>query len=285
MKKRVAQFMVGTECPTCHGKRLRPESLSVKFTGHRHCRNLAAAAQAFSDCIRPYAHGTASGFGKAQDRASGKGGGRAAHREDLVARLSVMLDLGLGYLARSQYPDAFAGRAPTAAARHPGALEPVRRGLCARRAVGRASSRRYGGAARCARAAEGVREFAVRGRARARRDPSRRLDRRCRSGAGEQGGFVLYSGPPAGLGQVEASQTRRFLFGESPSPASGAARAKDWLASKGVTRNNLERARRRISLGVFTTVTGVSGSGKSSLVSQVLVELVAEQTGPSSPAG
>ena len=34
MKKRVAQFMVSAECGTCHGKRLRPESLSVKFAGY-----------------------------------------------------------------------------------------------------------------------------------------------------------------------------------------------------------------------------------------------------------
>ena len=34
MKKRVAQYMLSTECDVCHGKRLRPESLSVKFAGH-----------------------------------------------------------------------------------------------------------------------------------------------------------------------------------------------------------------------------------------------------------
>ncbi len=33
MKKRVAQFMLSTECDVCHGKRLKPESLSVKFAG------------------------------------------------------------------------------------------------------------------------------------------------------------------------------------------------------------------------------------------------------------
>ncbi len=33
MKKRVAQFMLSTECFSCHGKRLKPEALSVKFAG------------------------------------------------------------------------------------------------------------------------------------------------------------------------------------------------------------------------------------------------------------
>ena len=47
-----------------------------------------------------------------------------------------------------------------------------------------------------------------------------------------------------------------------------------WLELRGITRNNLRRLDARIPLGVFTCVTGVSGSGKSSLASQALVELV-----------
>jgi len=51
----------------------------------------------------------------------------------------------------------------------------------------------------------------------------------------------------------------------------------------GVTRNNLNRVDADFPLGVLTTVTGVSGSGKSSLVSQVLVELVATHLGHEVP--
>ena len=47
-----------------------------------------------------------------------------------------------------------------------------------------------------------------------------------------------------------------------------------------MTRNNLHKLDVEFPLGVFTTVTGVSGSGKSSLVSQALVELVAEAARP-----
>ncbi len=50
-----------------------------------------------------------------------------------------------------------------------------------------------------------------------------------------------------------------------------------------MTRNNLNHLDVAFPLGVFTTVTGVSGSGKSSLVSQALVELVAEQLGHQLP--
>jgi excinuclease ABC subunit A len=54
---------------------------------------------------------------------------------------------------------------------------------------------------------------------------------------------------------------------------------RGWLRLGGVTRNNLRRLDAEFPLGVFTAVTGVSGSGKSSLVSQALVELVGRHLG------
>ncbi|HEY8793716.1 MAG TPA: excinuclease ABC subunit UvrA, partial [Gemmatimonadaceae bacterium] len=51
----------------------------------------------------------------------------------------------------------------------------------------------------------------------------------------------------------------------------------------GITRNNLSKLDVRLPIGVFTTVTGVSGSGKSSLVIQALVELVADHLGQHIP--
>ena len=97
--------------------------------------------------------------------------------------------------------------------------------------------------------------------------------------AGENGGRVLYSGPPAGLRDIAESRTRQHLFGEVPLPQRSLRRPTGTLTLEGVTRNNLESLDVAIPLGVFTTVTGVSGSGKSSLVSQVLVELVAVALG------
>jgi energy-coupling factor transporter ATP-binding protein EcfA2 len=52
-----------------------------------------------------------------------------------------------------------------------------------------------------------------------------------------------------------------------------------WLVLAGITRNNLVGLDARFPLGVLTAVTGVSGSGKSSLVSEALVELVCRQLG------
>jgi excinuclease ABC subunit A len=97
--------------------------------------------------------------------------------------------------------------------------------------------------------------------------------------AGEHGGRVLYSGPLDGLRQVESSHTARYLFAKS-TPARKAVRAPTGsLRLAGITRNNLREVDVEFPLGVFTVITGVSGSGKSSLVSQALVELLSAQIG------
>jgi excinuclease ABC subunit A len=97
--------------------------------------------------------------------------------------------------------------------------------------------------------------------------------------AGEQGGKVLYSGPPEGLNDVAASHTRRFLFDVAAPAVRTPREAAGWLRLEGVSRNNLHNLSVAFPLGALTAVTGVSGSGKSSLVSQVLVELVTRALG------
>ena len=99
--------------------------------------------------------------------------------------------------------------------------------------------------------------------------------------AGKQGGEVLYSGPPAGLSQVQRSQTRPYLFNETAITAPGHAprTAQGWLQLEGVTRNNLHHLSTVFPLACMTAVTGASGSGKSSLVSRALLELVSRHLG------
>ena len=97
--------------------------------------------------------------------------------------------------------------------------------------------------------------------------------------AGERGGRVLYSGPPAGLGDIKASHTARYLFDRAPPPRRRAREPNGWLALRGITRNNLVDLDVRFPLGVLTAVTGVSGAGKSSLVGGALVDLVCRHLG------
>jgi excinuclease ABC subunit A len=97
--------------------------------------------------------------------------------------------------------------------------------------------------------------------------------------AGEAGGEIVYSGPPAGLADVPASQTRAYLFETDARVVRVPREPRGWLELEGVTRNNVEGLDARFPLGALTTVTGISGSGKSSLVSQALVDLVAARLG------
>jgi excinuclease ABC subunit A len=101
--------------------------------------------------------------------------------------------------------------------------------------------------------------------------------------AGDLGGRVLYSGPLAGLEHVKNSQTGPYLFGRHGVPSRTPRTPTGTLRLTKVTRNNLHELDVEFPLGVFTTVTGVSGSGKSSLVSQALVELVASHLGHEIP--
>ena len=103
-------------------------------------------------------------------------------------------------------------------------------------------------------------------------------------GAGSQGGEIVYSGEPAGLAAIARSQTRRYLFGAAAPLRRSVREPSGWLRLEAITRNNLDGIDVDIPIGVFTSVTGVSGSGKSSLISQALVELVASRLG-SSPSG
>ncbi|NWD85040.1 ATP-binding cassette domain-containing protein, partial [Pseudomonas reactans] len=72
----------------------------------------------------------------------------------------------------------------------------------------------------------------------------------------------------------QASQTREYLFADKRVSEQARREPTGWLKLQGVTRNNLKDLNVDFPLGCFTAVTGISGSGKSSLVSQALLELV-----------
>ena len=92
-------------------------------------------------------------------------------------------------------------------------------------------------------------------------------------GAGAEGGWVVAAGPPQAIMDDPDSLTGRYLRGEvrvsSPNGKRRPTNGK-WLTVVGARQNNLKDLDVRFPLGLFSCVTGVSGSGKSSLVAQTL---------------
>src|SRR3954467_14720856 len=231
MKRRVAQYMLSTGCPVCDGKRLRRESLSVTFGGLDIADISRLPLKRLRQVLRPVAEKKATEARQIVAQ-------RIA--EDLVARLTALLDLGLGYLTVER-------STPTLS---PGELQRLRLATQVRsnlfgvvyvldepsagppppdtaallRALGRLK-------------ASGNSLFVVEHDL----DVIGHADWIVDVGpaAGQPGGEILYSGPPAGLAGIEASQTRRYLFREHAAPARTPRSPRGWLRLAGVSRNNL----------------------------------------------
>jgi excinuclease ABC subunit A len=314
MKKRVSQFMIGSPCPLCAGKRLKREALSVTFAGYDIGELSQMPLLQVAEVLKPVAaHSYLEQADEAgavmtheqtrQAREDRAAHGASAHAnapdvrhtpnlsvekrlaaqriaQDLLERVSILTDLGLGYLALERStPTLSSGelqrlRLATqlgsqlfgviyvldepSAGLHPADGEALFDALQGLKAAGNTVF---------------VVEHDL--------ETMRRADWLIDVGpaAGEHGGQVLYSGPPQGLAGVENSQTRAYLFADQVSQTSSRRKPTDWLRLEGITRNNLDNLSVEFPLGCFTAVTGVSGSGKSSLVSQALLELVGAHFG------
>ena len=97
-------------------------------------------------------------------------------------------------------------------------------------------------------------------------------------GAGEHGGQVIAQGTAQEIMQIPESITGQYLSGKIQIPVPETRRKPTgWLTVKGAAENNLKNIDVKFPLGVFTCVTGVSGSGKSSLVNEILYKYLAKQ--------
>ncbi|MBT2535336.1 excinuclease ABC subunit UvrA [Arthrobacter sp. ISL-69] len=300
MRQRVLRFMETGPCERCSGSGLTPDALAVTFAGRTIAELNAVPMAELAEIIRPTSKlkdaGTAS-----RAAASGETNEVAvAITRDLLLRITVLLELGLGYLALGRAtPTLSPGemqrlRIATqlrsglfgvvyvldepSAGLHPADAEPLQAVLEALKSSGNSV-------------------FVVEHNM----DVVRRADWLVDVGprAGEGGGEILYSGPVAGLAEVESSVTRPFLFPDgndgthdggtrrggaapgTPAVRKPAVREADgWLGLKGISRHNLRDLDADFPLGILTAVTGVSGSGKSTLVSQVLAEVVGARLHP-----
>lgn len=275
MKRRVAQFLSSNDCPVCKGKRLKPEPLSIKFAGLDIAELSRLPLKKLDALIKPY-------IDRAERDQAHPEKALVVQRiaEDIAGRLDVLLDLGLGYLMLDR-------STPTLS---PGELQRLRLATQVR-------SNLFGVVYVLDEPSAGLHPADTEALLRA-------LDRLKASGnslfvvehelevvrkadwivdvgpaAGERGGEILYSGRLAGLAEVQASETRHFVFAQAARLTRQICKPTGWLKLRDVTRNNLDGLDVDLPLGVLTCVTGVSGSGKSSLISQFLVEAVAGKLG------
>ncbi len=322
MRERAAAFLVGSPCPACGGKRLKPEALSVTFAGHdiaelgrlplgELARLLQPAAEGrLGDSLHPSggsraparpgadshrahiarrvaaggsAHAAAPDVRRTPDLSEEKVLAAQRLAQEIGARIAALSQLGLHYLTLDRStPSLSSGelqrlRLATqlgsqlfgvvyvldepSAGLHPADGEALRAALH-----------------RLKRAGNSL--FVVEHDLGTMRAADWLVD--VGPGAGMHGGEVLYSGPPDGLAAVQPSQTRRYLFPgrDGPAPVQRTPReAAGWLRLEGIERHNLKGIDAAFPAGCLTAVTGVSGSGKSSLVSRALVELVAQALG------
>jgi excinuclease ABC subunit A len=98
-------------------------------------------------------------------------------------------------------------------------------------------------------------------------------------GAGEHGGELIAEGPTEAIEQVEASITGQYLSGKRAIPIPHERRTGNGhqLRLLGATANNLSNLTVTFPLGVFSCITGVSGSGKSSLITDTLYRRLAQE--------
>jgi excinuclease ABC subunit A len=274
MKKRAARFMSAALCPVCQGKRLTRAALSVTFAG----KDIAALSHLpLNDLATLLAKTAAAGSGRKPWPEEKR---LAAQRivGNFMERVVTLQHLGLGYLSLER-------STPTLS---PGELQRLRLATQIR-------SNLFGVVYVLDEPSAGLHPADIQALLRALEqlkvagnslfviehdlDVMRRAEWivDVGPGAGANGGRVLYSGPLTGLRDVADSHTPRYLFTDIEPLRRQPRTPRGWLELKNVTRNNLRALDVSFPIGVFTVVTGVSGAGKSSLVSTALTELLADR--------
>ncbi|MCP9272112.1 excinuclease ABC subunit UvrA [Mycolicibacterium arenosum] len=285
MRRRVLQFVDSATCPVCGGSGLRPEALAVSFAGRTIADYVAMPLAELAEALRPAAERTEFEAAYESTESGELTEVATVIAADLVARIEVLIDLGLGYLSMDR-------RTPTvspgelqrlklatelrsglfgvlyvldepSAGLHPADAEPLLTVLDRLRRAGNSLF---------------VVEHDM--------DVVRRADWivDVGPGAGEHGGEVLYSGPIAGLSDVESSVTRRYLFDAATGTGREKRERSGTLRLRGIDFHNLRGVDVDVPLGVFTAVTGVSGSGKSTLVCKVLGDVARRHLGAETAA-
>lgn len=324
MKRKVAQFLTSIPCPACHGKRIKPEALSVTFAGldiadfsqiplydltnllekavedasrnitlsadekeamgqGLHQKMEAEATESVSHASEPVAEKESEAH-KAPPQPVEKLAATSRLADGLIERIRPIIHLGLGYLSLDRMTPTLSG----------GELQRLRLAT-------QLTSELFGVVYVLDEPSAGLHPqdtrallsvldgLKVRGNSLFVVEHSMEVIQHADwivdvgPGAGEHGGQVLYSGEVDGLARVQESLTRGYLFGGSGLPPHTPRKPEQWIKLSGVSRNNLHNVDVQIPLGILTAVTGVSGSGKSSLISQCLPQLIGHRLGKTRP--
>lgn len=277
MRARAASFMVSSVCPECHGQKLKVEALQVLFAG----RNIAELSSLPLKKITAILREQSQQLKKQTDAT-----GLAAYGivEALIERLQTLLELGLGYLQLSRGVQTLS----------PGEYQRLRLGTQIR-------SNLFGVLYVLDEPSSGLHPCDTQALLKALHgllDAGNSLlvvEHNCQvirhaewlvdvgPDAGEKGGEILYSGSLEGLRSVSRSRTRPYIFNEIKHGQMVPLKPEGWLCLKSINWNNLHNVTLELPLGVMTVVTGISGSGKSSLAGQALVSIVSKALGQKEP--
>jgi excinuclease ABC subunit A len=268
MRQYYTRFIAPTPCPACNGSRLRPEALFVKIGG-----------KSIHDLTR-MAIDHAYEFFSALSLDPVKTQITADILKEIKARLHFMIDVGIGYLTLDRSAPTLAGgetqRIRLATQIGSGLvgvlyiLDEPTIGLHQRdNAMLIATLKRLRDLGNTVVVVE------------------HDLQTICSAdfivdfgpGAGTHGGRVVVAGPIPKIKRCPGSVTGQFLAGKRTIPLPARRRGGNGraLVIEGATHNNLKNLTVEIPLGCFVCVTGVSGSGKSSLVTETLYPAVARR--------
>jgi excinuclease ABC subunit A len=275
MRNEIERYMTSYLCPTCQGKRLKPESLGVTIDG----RNIIevtsmsiADAQQWMQDIGDTKEGTA----RLSQREF-----TIAHQilKEIRARLGFLIDIGLDYLTLDRPSATLSGgesqRIRLATQIGSGLMGVVY--ICDEPTVGLHAADDH----RLITTLERLRDLgntiiAVEHDEAMMRAADHIID--MGPGAGEHGGEVVATGTLEAIMACPGSLTGQYLSGkrEILFPAQRRSGSGKALVIKGARHNNLKNIDVHIPLGMLVCITGVSGSGKSTLIGEILYKRLAQ---------
>ncbi len=266
LKQHYEQYMTTTECSSCHGARLKPSSLAVTVGG----KNIfEVTSMPIRKCIKHFQNLNL----KTREKKIAE-----PILKEILARLGFMVDVGLDYLTLARAAATLSGgeaQRIRLATQIGSSLTGVLY-ILDEPSIGlhqRDNNRLLATLEKLKRLGNTV--LVVEHDEDTMRAADIIVD--MGPGAGEHGGFVVGVGTAEEIMKIPQSITGQYLSGEKFIPIPVKRRKPDgrYLSIIGARENNLKKINVDIPIGLFTCITGVSGSGKSSLVNGIILRKLA----------